>query len=85
MVGGRGVRIGERFKPAGGSVFGRSGGEVFEVRDVLGETGTLPHAKLFSVAHPTEHKLISVNALRDPKLYLPVEIRNVESDGQSHD
>ena len=85
MVGGRGVRIGERFKPAGGSVFGRSSGEVFEVRDVLSETGTLPHAKLFSVAHPTEHKLISVNALRDPKLSLPVEIRNVEPDGQTHD
>ena len=85
MAGGRGVRIGERFKPAGGSVFGRSSGEVFEVRDVLSETGTLPHAKLFSVAHPTEHKLISVNALRDTKLYLPVEVRFIEPGGQSHD
>lgn len=85
MVGGRGVQIGERFRPAGGSVFGRSGGEVFEVRDVLSETGTLPHAKLFSVAHPTEHKLISVNALRDPKLYLPVEVQKVEQDGKSYD
>ena len=85
MARGPGVRIGERFKPAGNSVFGRLGGEVFEVRDVLSETGTPPHAKLFSVANPTKHKLISVNAFRDTKLYLPVEIRNVEPDGQSHD
>ena len=85
MARGRVVQIGERFKPAGNSVFGRSSGKVLEVRDVLGETGTQPHAKLFSVAHPTEHKLISVNALRDPKLYLPVEIRNVQPDGQTHD
>jgi hypothetical protein len=80
MARGPGVRIGERFKPAGNSVFGRSGGEVFEVRDVLSETGTLPHAKLFSVANPTKHKLISVNALRDTKLYLPVEVRFIEPD-----
>ena len=85
MARGRGVRIGERFKPTGGSVFGRSGGEVFEVRDVLGETGTLPHAKLFSVAHPTEHKLIAVNALLDPKLYLPVEIQFIEPDDRALD
>lgn len=85
MARGLGVRIGERFKPAGNSVFGRSGGEVFEVRDVLSETGTLPHAKLFNVANPTEHKLISVNALRDTKLYLPVEVRNIEPDERSYD
>ena len=85
MARGRVVQIGERFKPAGNSVFGRSSGKVLEVRDVLGETGTLPHAKLFSVAHPTEHKLIAVNALLDPKLYLPVEIRLIEPDERALD
>jgi hypothetical protein len=85
MARGPGVRIGERFKPAGNSVFGRVGGEVFEVRDVLGGTDALPHAKLFNVANPTEHKLIAVNALWDPKLYLPVEARFIEPDERALD
>ena len=85
MTGGREFQIGERFRPVGGSEFGRSGGEVFEVREILGGTDTLPHAKLFSVSNPTKHKLISVNALRDTKLYLPVEVPNVEQEEQSLD
>ncbi len=78
MVGWREVRIGERFKTVSQSAYGSPNGEVFEVRKVLVDGCIVPHAKLISMTNPTDHKLISVDALRDTKLYVPVEVQNSE-------
>jgi hypothetical protein len=74
------VRIGEHFQSAGRTAFGHASGEVFEVHDVRVEGCIVPHAQLVNLTNPTDRKLISVDALRDTKLYLPVKIRNVEPD-----
>jgi hypothetical protein len=69
----RDIRIGERFKATGGSLFGRAGGEVYEVGSIRVEGCVVPHAQLFNITAPLDKKFISVNALRDANLYVPVE------------
>ncbi|MDA1101748.1 MAG: hypothetical protein O2967_22540 [Proteobacteria bacterium] len=83
MAGGREVRIGERFKTVRRSSYGSHNGEVFEVGSIRVEGCVVPHAQIFSLTDPTDRKLISVDALRDTKLYFPVEVRNFELDQQS--
>ena len=83
MAGGREVRIGERFKTVSRSAFSRASGEVFEVGSIRVEGCVVPHAQIFNLTNPTDRKLISVDALRDTKLYVPVEARNFELDEQS--
>ena len=83
MAGGREVRIGERFKTVSRSSYGSPNGEVFEVGSIRVEGCVVPHAQIFNLTNPTDRKLISVDALRDTKLYVPVEARNFELDEQS--
>ena len=85
MVGGREVQIGERFRTTGHSSYGSPNGEVFEVGNIRVEGCVVPHAQIFNLINPTDRKLISVDALRDTKLYLPVEVRNVGLDERSLD
>ena len=80
MANAGGVRIGEQFQSAGRTAFGHASGDVFEVRDVRVEGCVVPHAQLVNLANPTDSKLISVDALRDTKLYLSVKIPSVEPD-----
>ena len=82
MAGGRDVQIGERFRPAGRSAFGSPTGDVFEVSEIRTEGCVVPHALLKNVSNPNDRRLISVDALRDIKLYLPVEFQSVETDTQ---
>ena len=71
MAQGRDVRIGERFKstPNGG---------IFEVGSIRTEGCLVPHARLFNITDPMDKKFISVNALRDAKLYAPVKNPDLE-------
>ena len=78
MAGGREVRIGERFKTVSRSSYGSPNGEVFEVGSIRVEGCVVPHAQIFNLTNPTDRKLISVDALRDTKLYVPVEVQNSE-------
>ena len=82
MAGGRDVQIGERFRPAGRTAFGSPTGDVFEVSEIRTEGCVVPHALLVNITNPVDHRLISVDALRDHKLYLPVEFQSVEIDSQ---
>ena len=82
MAGGRDVQIGERFRPAGRSAFGSPTGDVFEVSEIRTEGCVVPHALLKNVANRIDRRLISVDALRDIKLYLPVEFQSFETDTQ---
>jgi hypothetical protein len=83
MAGGREIRIGERFKKVSHSSRGSPNGEVFEVGNIRVEGCVVPHAQIFNLTNPTDRKLISVDALRDTKLYVPVEVRDLELDEQS--
>ncbi len=83
MAGGREVRICERFKTVRSSSYGSHNGEVFEVGSIRVEGCVVPHAQLFNTKDPSDQKFISVDALRDTKLYVPVEARNFELDEQS--
>jgi hypothetical protein len=74
------VQIGEHFQSAGRTSFGYASGDVFEVRDVRVEGCVVPHAQLVNLTNPTDRKLISVDALRDTKLYLSVKNGNAEPD-----
>ncbi|MBT3533591.1 MAG: hypothetical protein HN478_06925 [Rhodospirillaceae bacterium] len=76
------VQIGERFKPAGSTVFGYPSGEIFEVGDIRMEGCVVPHAHLFNISDPSEQKLISVHALRDVKFYIPVDLQSIEFHGR---
>jgi len=81
MAGGRDVQIGERFKPAGRTVFGLPSGEVFEVRDIRSEGCIVPHALLFNISDPLDERLISIDALRDTKFFVAVEFQSIEFRG----
>ena len=82
MAGGRNVQIGERFRPAGRTAFGTPTGDVFEVSEIRTNGCVVPHALLKNVSNPNDHRLISVVALRDHRLYLAVEFQSIESDTQ---
>jgi hypothetical protein len=79
MAEGRDVQIGERFRPAGRTAFGHPSGDVFEVSGIRVDGCIVPHALLVNIADTVDHRLISVDALRDHNLYLPVEFQSVES------
>ena len=76
MARGHDVSIGERFKltPKGG---------IFEVGSIRTEGCLVPHARLFNITDPMDKKFISVNALRDTKLYVPVENPDLEPANRS--
>ena len=76
------VQIGERFKPAGRTVFGLPSGEVFEVRDIRVESFVVPHAQLFNIRDPLDVRLISVAALRDTNFFVSVEFQSIEFRGR---
>ncbi len=78
MADGYDVQIGERFKPAGRTVFGFPSGEMFEVRDIRVEGFIVPHAQLFNISDPMDERLISVVALRDTNFFVAVEFQSVE-------
>jgi hypothetical protein len=80
MAGGREVQIGECFRPAGRTAFGSPTGDVFEVSEIRTEGCIVPHAPLKKIASPIDRRLISVDALRDHKLYLPVELQSVATN-----
>ena len=82
MAEGRDVQIGERFRPAGRTAFGHPRGDVFEVSGIRVDGCIVPHALLVNIADTVDHRLISVNALRDHNLYLPVEFQSVGSDNR---
>tara|TARA_B100002003_G_C13963179_1_gene466433 strand:+ start:217 stop:486 length:270 start_codon:yes stop_codon:yes gene_type:complete len=85
MTRGHDVRIGERYKQAGRTAFGDPSDEVFEVRDIRVEGCIVPHAQLFNVTNPLDQRLISVDALRDVKFYVPVDLQSIEFQGQISD
>ena len=83
MVWKRGVNIGERFRPVGLTSFGAPNSPVFEVSRIRVEGCVLPHAHLVNITNPSDQRLISVNALRDRKLYRAAGFRGngvVETD-----
>ena len=57
---------------------GSANGGIFEVGGIRVEGCLVPHAQLFNVTDPVEKKFISVNALRDTNLYVPVENPDIE-------
>ena len=65
----RDVNIGERFRPMGLTSFGAPSSSVFEVTRIRVEGCILPHAHLVNRTNPFDHRLISVDALRDRNLY----------------
>ena len=79
MAGGRDVEIGECFRPTGRTAFGSPTGDVFEVSEIRTEGCIVPHALLKNLASPLGCRLISVDFLRDHKLYLPMEFQSVET------
>ena len=80
MAGGRDVQIGERFRPAGRTAFGVLTGDVFEVSEIRTDGCVVPHALLVNLSNSVDRRLISVDALRDHRLYLVVEFQSVEAD-----
>lgn len=82
MAGGRNVQIGERFRPAGRTAFGTPTGDIFEVSEIRTNGCVVPHALLVNLSNSGDRRLISVDALRDHKLYLAVEFQSVETDTQ---
>ena len=82
MVGGRDVQIGERFRPAGRTAFGTPTGDVFEVSEIRTDGCVVPHALLVNLSNSVDRRLISVDALRDHRLYQAVEFQNVDTETQ---
>ena len=79
----RDVNIGERFRPVGLTSFGAPSSNVFEVTRIRVEGCVMPHAHLVNITNPCDHRLISVDALRDRNLYRAVGFRSngvVETD-----
>ena len=79
----RDVNIGERFSPVSLTSFGAPSSIVFEVRQIRVEGCVMPHAHLVNITNPGDHRLISVDALRDRNLYRAVGFRSngvVETD-----
>ena len=79
----RDVNIGERFSPVRLTSFGAPNSPVFEVRQIRVEGCVMPHAHLVNITKPGDHRLISVDALRDRNLYRAVGFRSngvVETD-----
>jgi hypothetical protein len=77
------IQIGERFKPAGRSKFGNPNSDVFEVGSIRIEGCVVPHAQLFNIKDPMDKKFLSVDALRDTMLYVPVENPDFEPIGEA--
>jgi len=69
----RGVNIGERFRPVGLTSFGAPNSPVFEVSRIRVEGCVMPHAHLVNLTNPFDHRLISVDALRDRNLYQTIQ------------
>ena len=79
----RDVNIGERFRPVGLTSFGAPSSNVFEVTRIRVEGCVMPHAHLVNLTNPFDHRLISVDALRDRNLYRAVGFQSngvVETD-----
>ena len=72
----RDVEIGERFSPMSLTLFGGPSSDVFEVTQIRVEGCVVPHAHLVNINKLSDHRLISVDALRDRNLY-----RAVKRDG----
>ena len=72
----RDVNIGERFSPVRLTSFGAPNSPVFEVRQIRVEGCVMPHAHLVNITNPGDHRLISVDALRDRNLYLALGFRS---------
>ena len=68
----RDVNIGERFRPVGLTSFGAPSSNVFKVTRIRVEGCVMPHAHLVNITKPGDHRLISVDALRDRNLYRAV-------------
>lgn len=66
------ITPGQRFKPAGMSIFGHAPRMVFEVRGVMVDSCDHPHARLVGVDDPMDQRLIAVHALKDRKLFVPI-------------
>ena len=73
----REVNIGERFSPVSLTSLGAPSSNVFEVTRIRVEGCVLPHAHLVNLTNPFDHRLISVDALRDRNLYQTIQV----SDG----
>ncbi|MGE5545813.1 MAG: hypothetical protein ACM33T_02865 [Solirubrobacterales bacterium] len=58
----REVAPGQRYQPTDSSA-------VWEVREIVKDAEGIGHARLMRVGDPTALKMISVSALRDPRLY----------------
>ena len=69
----RKVDIGERFRPVGLTSFGAPSSNVFEVTRIRVEGCGMPHAHLVNLTNPFDHRLISVDALRDRNLYQTIQ------------
>ena len=69
----RDVNIGERFRPMGLTSFGAPNSPVFEVTRIRVEGCVMPHAHLVNITNPSDHRLISVDALRDRNLYQMIQ------------
>ncbi len=61
----RDVLSGQRYLPVDSSV-------VWEVREMSLDAAGIQHARLVRLDDPTTVKMISVSALRDPRLYRPL-------------
>lgn len=61
----RDVASGQRYLPVGSTV-------AWEVRELSLDAAGIPHARLVRPDDPTTVKMISVSALRDPRLYRPL-------------
>ena len=69
----RDVNIGERFIPVSLTLFGGPSSHVFEVTRIRVEGCIVPHAHLVNLTNPFDHRLISVDALRDRNLYQTIQ------------
>ena len=69
----RDVEIGERFSPVSLTSFGLPNSNVFEVREIRVKGCVMPHAHLVNLTNPFDHRLISVDALRDRNLYQTIQ------------
>ena len=69
----RDVKIGERFSPVSLTSVGNASSIVLEVRKIRFEGCVVPHAHLVNLTNPFDHRLISVDALRDRNLYQTIQ------------
>ncbi|MBI5165148.1 MAG: hypothetical protein HY985_14760 [Magnetospirillum sp.] len=69
----REVTPGQRFQTADSVA-------VWEVRELTRDSAGVPHARLVRVGDPTATKMISVSALRDPRLYRSLPSPSGEPD-----